>query len=345
MADTVNLFGSPVKKGYVIAGAGVVGAAVVYGYVKNKKAASTAAAAASPAAASTSASAAYGTDPYPPDGTYGNPDDPYSTDPATGETYGDEQALGSGSVGYSGDLGEPLVTSTSEFTNNAEWAQYAQQYLTSTVGSDAGTVSAALGAYIAGSPVTADQQTIIEQAIAFAGYPPVAGSTGYPPSVNLQQGSTAPASTTVAVPSVTGQDAAAAEAAITAAGLTPSPSGTPAGTQTVSAESPAAGTQVTQGSVVTLTLTTTTKKTGGGGGSGSAKPPLVVGQTVTQAIAALQGAGFTVGTVYLSGIAGVRQESLLPASEYDTSLVVSQSNLSTYPGGPSTGTTISLIAG
>jgi hypothetical protein len=50
--------------------------------------------------------AAAGGDPYPSDGTTGNPDDPYSLDQTTGVTYGDEAAAGIG-TGYGGyDVGD-----------------------------------------------------------------------------------------------------------------------------------------------------------------------------------------------------------------------------------------------
>lgn len=202
-------------------GVAVVGVLAVIWY-RDHKASSAAA-----ATGSSAATVAAGNDPYPPDGTTGNPDDPYSTDPATGQTYGDE------SVGYAGtadeggtgedsgitgdafpwdgttgnpndpysmdpstgdtygDEGEISGTGTGgntgpgTFTTNAAWSQYAQSYLTGTVGLDAETVSAALGAYIEGQPVTTAQQSIINQAIAYAGQPPVTGTNGYPPSINV----------------------------------------------------------------------------------------------------------------------------------------------------------------
>lgn len=132
---------------------------------------------------------------YPPDGTAGNPADPNSVDPTTGITYGNE-GIGSGAVpsayGLGGSSGGTDSTGGSgdaqqgpPFASNSAWAQYAQDYLTSTVGEDPAAVSSALGAYLAGQPVTPEQKDIIDQAAGFAGNPPVTGPGGYPPSIRL----------------------------------------------------------------------------------------------------------------------------------------------------------------
>jgi hypothetical protein len=68
------------------------------------------------------------------------------------------------------------------FTDNASWAQYAETALGSN-GSDA--IAAALAKYLSGQPVTDAQQTTIEEAIAIANRPPVAGPGGNPPSMVL----------------------------------------------------------------------------------------------------------------------------------------------------------------
>jgi hypothetical protein len=117
-------------------------------------------------------------DPYPWDGTTANAADPYSMDPATGTTYGNEGNFGSSNVGSQAANGPP-------FTSNAAWSQYAINYLTATLGLDPGTVSGAIGAYIAGRPVTAAQEATINEAIAVAGPPPVSGPNNFPPSINV----------------------------------------------------------------------------------------------------------------------------------------------------------------
>lgn len=159
--------------------------------------AGTTTAAASGTTAAATAATGLTSDPYPPDGTSGDPSDPNSVDPATGQTYGDEQAGygGAGGYGYGdsgggyydgGGSGQPVPTG---YTSNAQWAQAAEQYLTGN-GGNAETIGNALGKYITGADVTAAQQEIIEQAIAFTGYPPVNGLGGYPPSIRLEGGPT-----------------------------------------------------------------------------------------------------------------------------------------------------------
>ena len=207
MADTVNLFGSQVKKGYVIAGGAVIVIAVGYGWWKNKQQAAQTGSStpANTAAASTPApSYAAGGDPYPPDGTTGNTADPNSTDPASGQTYGDEGqfasgygALGYGSYdGYGGGAYYPPGVTGSQvtYTSNAQWAQAAEQYLTGTPGANANTVAAALGKYLTGQPVTSDQAAVIDQAIGFTGYPPVQGPDGYPPNIQTAAAGSPPPS-------------------------------------------------------------------------------------------------------------------------------------------------------
>lgn len=107
-------------------------------------------------------------------------------DPATGYPYGsadDTAALNSYDYGYGVSGGSGAAVSTSGgYTTNAQWSQAAEEYLTGTVGQDPDAVGNALGKYITGGAVTSDQVAVIQQAIAFAGYPPVAGQNGTPPS-------------------------------------------------------------------------------------------------------------------------------------------------------------------
>jgi fibronectin type III domain protein len=192
--ETVNILGRPVKKNTAvilgIAGAGVIAVAV---YRKKKTAAGT---------GSTTAAAGAVTD---PDGN-----SCASLNPATGYcpgTPGDiaaQQAASAYAGGLSGGVAaggasyfEPTGTSSGAtvpvFLDNGSWAQYAEQALGSN-GADA--IAAAIAKYLSGQAVTSDQQTIIEEAIAIANYPPVPGSAGFPPSVKLTAGgSTATAGT------------------------------------------------------------------------------------------------------------------------------------------------------
>jgi len=136
-----------------------------------------------------STAAAYGTaaqatalDPYPWDGTTGNANDPYSMDPTSGTTYGNEGGGGSGGGGGSSPSGLPGPP----FSSNSQWSQYATDYLVNTIGEAPGTVAADLGAYLAGQAVDATQESVINQAIAYAGQPPVAGASGYPPKIRIK---------------------------------------------------------------------------------------------------------------------------------------------------------------
>ena len=81
--------GKPLPKWAVYAGVGGAAVAVIYYYRKKSSA----------SGAVTAAAAATSTDQYPPDGTTGDPSDPYSVDPATGQTYGDEAAGSGGTYG------------------------------------------------------------------------------------------------------------------------------------------------------------------------------------------------------------------------------------------------------
>lgn len=115
-------------------------------------------------------------------------------DPATGYVYGSpEDTAGlatsaavstpSGSGGSGGSVGDQ-VSNGPPFTSNAAWSQYAVSVLEGN-GYDAGTVTAALGLYLNGQPVTTAQQGDINAAIAVANYPPVAGPNGQPPGINV----------------------------------------------------------------------------------------------------------------------------------------------------------------
>ena len=305
----------------LVLGGGLVVGVLVFVHFRNSSSGS-AAAASSPAS---------GTDPYPPDGTVGNPGDPNSTDPATGETYGDEQAAagdtaaGIGDEGDFGDLGAGLGdeypwdgttgnpndpysldpssgetygdegdfggsseadTGGPPFVSNAAWDQYAEQYLTSTVGLDSGTVSDALGLYLDGSKVTTAQQQIIEEALGIAGNPPVAGTNGMPPGINVSGSSTGGTGPQTKVPNVVGMRGAPARQALRAAGFTTQTTGASQGT--VSAQKPAGNTKASQGSLVTITIRALGSS---GGGGGTVKVPNLIGMQASQARQALTSLG------------------------------------------------------
>jgi PASTA domain len=252
-----------VPKGWVIA---VVGGSVVVGgylwYRHKQNAVATSSTATTSSTAPTGTGADTTGDPYPPDGTYGNPEDPYSTDPETGMTYGDEQLYG-GDSGYglgSGYYPGTGVTTTGtggtpgpgSFTTNADWASYAEEQLQGVV--DPTSLSAALGVYLTGRPANDDQVSLIDQAIAIAGYPPVSGPGNNPPGI-VQGSGGGGGKPKVKVPNVVGQDVDAAARTLTGAGFQVSHPSLKAGHgYTVTAEQPPAGRSVDQGRTITLTI-------------------------------------------------------------------------------------------
>jgi hypothetical protein len=194
-----EIFGKNVSNGTIAISAGAAGLLGYAVYRQRKQAAAAAAAAAAAQAPGT--------------GT-GTSD---QIDPATGFPYGstqDASALsaqanyqspyvggGGGSYGYGYPNSYP-TTQPGQFTSNAAWAQAAEQYMAGQGGGDPVAIGNALGKYITGQPVTPDMQSLIEQAIAFEGYPPVSGPNGFPPSVNTANpGSTGSTGTTVPTPS------------------------------------------------------------------------------------------------------------------------------------------------
>jgi hypothetical protein len=70
-------------------------------------------------------------------------------------------------------------------TTNAQWSEAAMSALT-TAGFDGTAVLAALGQYLVGGNLSAEQQSIVSAAIAAEGYPPVEGPGGYPPAMHTQ---------------------------------------------------------------------------------------------------------------------------------------------------------------
>lgn len=279
MAEDVGLpGGGKVSKKAAIAGVAVVVVLVIYYYAKK-----------SSSSASSATTAASTTDQYPPDGTTGNPSDPYSTDPATGQTYGNEMA-GSGTFGaygslaggsggnydpYSGmyydpatgqyDLSAPYTGTTQSpyltaggppFASNSAWSDWVIQELAAQNTSiDTGALTNALGVYLAGQPVTAAQKTLIFDAIAIGGDPPVAGPGGYPPSVRAAQSPGPGTGSTVIVPALKGDRVENATSALASLGLKPKFGPRKTGVAyVVTSTSPAAGRRVAEGSTVTLQI-------------------------------------------------------------------------------------------
>lgn len=192
-----------VSRPVAIGGVAIVGVMIII-YYRKQKAAATATPAATP------------TDQYPPDGTSGNPSDPYSTDPATGQTYGNEASGSGGTYGAYGsgaasgnyydpatgayDLTSPYGTTPAgtasgpPFATNAAWSSWVISTLQSQNYSiDVGALTDAIGLYLAGQPLSAAQRAYVFDAEAIGGAPPVAGPNGYPPKLQ-GNGSTGPVS-------------------------------------------------------------------------------------------------------------------------------------------------------
>lgn len=306
--------GGKVPKKAAAGGVAVVGLLVGAYYLRKRKAT-----AAGPQAVSPTAS-----DQYPPDGTQGNPQDPYSTDPATGQTYGDEAtgsggalgAFGTGNAvssgtypwdGTTGNQSDPysLNPQTGEtygnqgagpvtnpnggppFPNNSAWENWAvQQLANNDPGLDQGALTTALGEYLNGQPVTAAQKTLIFDATGTAGNPPIAGPNNYPPNVRTN-GHPGGGGATVPVPNVVGQSQEAAFAILAAASLKAKGSPVVKGkVLTVDKQNPAAGRKVAEGT--TVTLTSAVKPAAGT----RARIPNVVGMEQAKAFQALSAAGF-----------------------------------------------------
>lgn len=113
--------------------------------------------------------------------------------PATGYPYGspeDAAALAAQSTyvsppAPSGGGSSNVPQSNVGFSSNGQWVQAVVEYmLTNNLVEDSTNLSTALGRYITGAYATAEEQSLIQQAIAVEGFPPVAGTNGYPPSIN-----------------------------------------------------------------------------------------------------------------------------------------------------------------
>lgn len=312
----IPLVGKVPKKA-AAAGVAVVGVLVVVYYVR--KGSGTGAAAA--------AAAATATDQYPPDGTTGDPTDPYSTDPATGQTYGDETSGSGGAYtagdnggsidsgtypwdGTTGDEADPYsldpatgqtfgdegittaltATGGPPFASNSAWEAWAiQQLVTDDPGINQSNLTSALGEYLNGQPVDPADKALIFDATGAAGDPPVPGANGYPPNVRTN-GSTGGAGATVAVPRVLGDPQEDAFSAIASAGLKAAGSPVvPGKVIYVTKQTPEAGAKVATGS--TVTLESSAKPAAAPAAAATATVPDVVGKDVVTGSAQLQAEG------------------------------------------------------
>lgn len=172
MADTIKLFGSNVPKPLVIGGGAAIIIGGVFYYRKNQ--ANAASQASVNAAGSSEIDPATG---YP----YGS-----AEDAAALSAQGDYQNPIQGAYGFAGYGGGAAANFGSgapgSFANNAEWAQFVENYEINTMGADGPSVGNAIGKYISGQPLTTDGMvSIVQSAIAIGGYPPTSGPNGHPP--------------------------------------------------------------------------------------------------------------------------------------------------------------------
>jgi hypothetical protein len=199
------IFGTVKKKTAAIVGIGSVAGVLGFIWYRQRKAASAAAAAST---ASTASTAAMQTDPagnqcvtLDPQTGYcpGTTEDTQALEALTQESAAGELSSGSSSdyVGLAEGTGN---TGPGTFTSNANWAQYVEEALGSD-GTDA--IAAAIGLYLNGQPLSSSQVTIIQEAVAIGGNPPVSGASGYPPNYQTAGGTstTTPAATTGTCPS------------------------------------------------------------------------------------------------------------------------------------------------
>jgi LysM repeat protein len=131
-------------------------------------------------------------------------------DPATGFVYGTPEDLaalaaqgtdlgGGGNTasgGGSGSIPPGGTSGTTGFASNGDWSQAVIQYMTdNNLVENPAQLSAALGKYLTGAFIDPDDTadtSLIQQAIAVKGYPPIAGPHGFPPAINNHPGSTTP---------------------------------------------------------------------------------------------------------------------------------------------------------
>lgn len=181
------------------------------------------------------------------------------TDALNGTLNGAGGGAGGGSDSIIGTTTPDQVTNGPPFTTNAAWSQYAIATLGQSGNTDPGALTDALGAYLAGGQVTAAQHILINDALAVAGSPPVTGTNGFPPSINvggsISGGGTGTTPVKVRVPNVIGmRTAEQAEPAIKAAGLVPHLGGgfDQNAVNYVNSQTPGGNTLVNQGSTVNL---------------------------------------------------------------------------------------------
>lgn len=267
MADLSLPGVGPISKKWVVIVA--AGSAVTIGYIViRRRSQANAAVGATSSDTSTADTSASDIDPLTGD-IAGSAQD--QADLAAMQAGGYEDELGLDGLGdYGGYLAATPAAATipgaGGFTTNGEWAQQAESDLGG-LGIDQTSLSAALGQYLTGQPLTAAAQSLVDQAIAEEGYPPVSGPSGYPPAMKTSATSTTGTGTTTAsgtgtttsagtgtVPKTYGERAETAIANVQAAGFraVTSPQRDPAHEYVSTGSTPEGGTRAAKGSTVTI---------------------------------------------------------------------------------------------
>jgi PASTA domain len=166
-----------------------------------------------------------------------------------GSNYGTSGFGGSSGYGYQYPYGATTPPAVTPPANNAAWAEAAEGALTND-GYNSTTVAAALGKYLTGGTLTADQEGIVRAAIAFENYPPVPGANGYPPAMHSSTGTGQKKTKQATVPKVTGMPYLSAAAALKLKGFVPRRAEKNVGI--VTSQNPAAGAKADKGTAVVL---------------------------------------------------------------------------------------------
>lgn len=239
MASTVKvpLLGTH-KKGTVVGiaiGGAVVSGYLIWKYKKDQTAQTTAT-----TQATTSSAYGYGS---LPQGFYGYGSGAYGYGASGG-------FVPTGYYGY-GTPAPPGGTGNVPVTTNAQWTQAAVTQLQQD-GYQAHAVLTALGKYINGVAVDANETGIVQAAIAVEGYPPQAGKNGNPPGIvhGGGGGGGGQGGRQVTVPDVKGKLYPVAARIIRQHSLVPERAGKAVGR--IADEEPDAGTKVDKGSKVRL---------------------------------------------------------------------------------------------
>lgn len=268
----IKILGQSFPKKGVVIGVGVVGVAAVY-YIEKRKNANA-------VAGAVAAGQADGSTIDPETGfEYGSTEDQAALAELSGGALPvqNSSSFQTGNViGYD-QFGNPIYSNqgSGQFTDNGTWTQAALAALVNADPQiDSGVISAALGAYINGQPLTPDQISIVNQAIALENKPPQSGPTGNPPgwlTVTVPPtgggtggggGTGTPPPVMVTVPNVVGERAETGIAKLKAAGFQVHTSSVinPKNTYSINSMTPGGGSKAAAGSTIRLGIVTPAAK-------------------------------------------------------------------------------------